>query len=217
MLPGWPPRSWPGRTSWWSWTGSGTRRAAGHSGAGWPLDRGRDRAPVQPRTGAGRGGLAAATGDDSCCRRAHGGAGRGPVTMTSTPPTWRCTGARNAAWPILQGQRGPADVASGRRPRSRWLGLLRGRTPVLRVVCWGGRWPRCRGLSETGRRQRAGDRAARRCQVFRRRLARAAVRRTWPSRSAPSGSPACGRRCPGWGERLAGRDRHAERAGRGVE
>ena len=49
--PGWPPRSWPGRTSSWGWTGS-ARMLPGscwYRAGAFRLDRDRDRAPVAGR------------------------------------------------------------------------------------------------------------------------------------------------------------------------
>ena len=126
--PGWPPRSWPGRTSWWAWTGSRRPgRAAGDTGAGpGHLDRDRDRAPVHRRALAGRGGrprggdgadgeLAAGgadgragrrPGDDRHRRHRRGGLrqqeARGGLQLPGAAGLAACT------WP------------PGPKPRSRW-------------------------------------------------------------------------------------------------
>ena len=123
VLAGMAASSWPGRTSWWAWTGcaptppgSRSRRCrAGH------LDRDRASAPVHRQALAGRraGGGGDWPDDSPAARRAGRGAGRRAVTIDidATEPgdeaetRWRTpTTARQAR---LTPARPP-------RPRSRW-------------------------------------------------------------------------------------------------
>ena len=103
--------------------------------------------------------------------------GSGPTGATSRcGPSWRFRW-RRTCWPAT---RTPA--------RPSW-------------PCWAGRWPRCRGRSGTGRRRPGGrSRCAPTPATSPGTWPAPPPRRTWPSPSAPSGSPACGRRWPGYAE-----------------
>src|SRR5271166_1562018 len=117
--------------------------------------------------------------------------GRSPSTWT--PPTWRSTAAKSAAWPITTRGSGPAARTWPAGPRLRspwpptWATAPMTRAPPRRGCC-AARWPRCR----SGPGLRGGWRCA---------PTRATSPGSWPaprtmrtsaSRSAPSGSRRCG-------------------------
>ena len=127
----------------------------------------------------------------------------GPVTIDIDATDVEVYGSRKRGVAYTyQGQRaGRRTWRPGRRPRSRWPPTCwpATRTPARPWwPCCAGRWPRCRRPSGTGRR-RPGRRS--RCAptpaTSPGTWPAPPPRRTWPSPSAPSGSPACGRRWPG--------------------
>ena len=111
-------------------------------------------------------GLAAVTG--RCCRccprrgRRPWPMGRSPSTWT--PPTWRSTAARSAAWPITTRASGSAGRTwpPGRRPRPCWPPTW-ATAPMTRArprrTCCAARWPPCprrRGPGRVAMRADAG-------------------------------------------------------------
>ena len=111
-----------------------------------------------------------------CCRRRgprRWPKGRSPSTWT--PPTWRSTAARNAAWPITTRASGSGGRTwrPGPRPRSRWPPTW-ATAPMTRArprrICCAARWPPCR----RGHGLRGGWRCAPTPGYFAGQLARAA-------------------------------------------
>ena len=127
---------------------------------------------------------------------------QGPVTIDIDATDVEVYGnkKRGVAY-TYQGQRaGRRTWRPGPRPRSRWPPTC---WPATRIRarrwwrCWGGRWPPCRRPSATGRRPGGRSRCAPTPGTSPGTWPAPPPRRTWRSRSAPSGSPACGRRWPG--------------------
>jgi Sodium/calcium exchanger protein len=107
-----------------------------------------------------------------------------------------------ASWAETEIPLAASLLAGDQDPRSHVTGLL------------GGRWPRCRRPSATGRPRRAArSRCAPMPGTSPGTWPGPPPRRTWRSRSAPSGSPACGRRWAG-SERMPGGTRPAWKARR---
>ena len=128
---------------------------------------------------------------------------QGPVTIDIDATDVEVYGnkKRGVAY-TYQGQRAACRTwRPGPRPRSRWPPTCWQATRIRARRwwrCWGGRWPPCRRPSGTGRRRPGGrSRCARTPGTSPGTWPAPPPRRTWRSRSAPSGSPACGRHWPG--------------------
>ena len=196
----------PARTSWSGWTGCAPMgRPAGDAGAGPAASTATGLARrFTPEHGAAprRPGAGDRPDGGHAARRAGGELAQGPVTSTSMPPTWRSTGTRNAGWPtpIRGSGPGPHVAAWAETEIPLAADLLAGdQDPRSSVVALrGGRWPPCRRPSATGRRRPGGrSRCAPMPGTSPGTSPAPPPRRTWRSRSAPSGSPACGRHWPG--------------------
>ena len=210
--PGWPPLSWPGRTSWWGWTGCAPTRPASRSRRGAGLATSTAAGIARRFTGkhwrGTEAGLAAATARMVDLLPAERGTelAKGPVTIDIDATDVNDGSKKRGVAYTYQGQRaGLLHAASWVEIRI-WpaADLLAGvEDPRSSVVALLGR-----ALAALPRAVRDGAAAAGRKIALRADAGYFAwdpldrstwPRRTWPSRwtSAPSGSPACGRRWPG--------------------